>query len=121
METVIPTAIMPDYFEKLETRIWQELAEGINAWGQSVSALSAWEEQHLLDSPDAGALTAHIEMVQRLTRFGRFLALATEHPDFPEGGLKENVAATLQTLEDKIPLWHGAKSKEKAEELLKAA
>jgi len=54
-------------------------------------------------------------------RWGRFLALTTEHADFPDSALKENVAATLQTLRDKIPLWHGQMPKDKADAILKAA
>ena len=34
---------------------------------------------------------------------------------------KENVAANLQTLRDKIPLWHGRMPKEQADAILKAA
>jgi hypothetical protein len=121
METAVPMSIMPDYFEKLEARIWQELREGIAAWGESVTALSHWEEEHLLDSPAAETLAAHAQAVRRLIRFGRFITLATEHRDFPDPGLKGNVAATLQTLEDKIPLWHGTMPKDKSEALLRAA
>ena len=35
------------------------------------------------------------------------MAPGSEHPGFPDIALKQNVAATLQTLRDKIPLWHG--------------
>jgi len=59
--------------------------------------------------------------VERLIQFGRLLALTTEHPDFPDPKLQENVAATLQTLRDKIPLWHGAMAREDAEKILNAA
>lgn len=59
--------------------------------------------------------------MDRLIAFGGFLALATEHPDFPDSALKENVAATLQTLRDKIPLWHGQMPRDKADAILKAA
>ncbi|MEI6783942.1 MAG: hypothetical protein WCQ21_23870 [Verrucomicrobiota bacterium] len=39
--------VMPDYFEKTEARILQEFAEAIATWGQSVTALAAWEDEHL--------------------------------------------------------------------------
>ena len=110
---------MPDYFEKLEMRMLQEFAEGVTAWGQSVTALSRWEDEHLLDSPSPDVVAAHRRVVERLRHFGRFLALTTEHPAFPDTHLKENVAATLQTLEDKIPLWHGTMLKQEADALLR--
>jgi hypothetical protein len=121
METTIPVPVMPDYFEKLQAHILQEFAEGVAAWGGSVTALARWEDEHLLESPTVEALKAHRRTVDRLIAFGRFLALTTGHPDFPDSALKENVAATLQTLRDKIPLWHGQMPKDKADAILKAA
>ena len=121
MEIAVPLPVMPDYFEKLEAHIVQEFAEGVAAWGESVTALARWEDEHLLEGPTAEALSAHRRTVDRLTEFGRFLARTTEHPDFPDSTLKENVAATLQTLRDKIPLWHGKMPKDKADAIIKAA
>ena len=114
-------AVMPDYFEKLEARILQEFAEGVAAWGESVTALAHWEDEHLLENPTVKALAAHRRTVDKLIGFGRFLALTTEHPDFPDAALKETVAATLQTLRDKIPLWHGQMPKAQADAILNAA
>ncbi|HVM48832.1 MAG TPA: hypothetical protein VMU04_12445 [Candidatus Acidoferrum sp.] len=121
MELTLATEVMPDYFEQLESRILQDFAEGVAAWGRSVTALSQWEQEHLLDNPRRDLLVAHREAVERLLRFGRFLARTTAHPDFPDTALKGNVAATLQTLEDKVPLWHGTIDREQAEIILKAA
>ena len=121
MEIAISPLVMPDYFEKLEARILREFAEGISAWGESVTALAQWEDEHLLENPSAEDLAAHRRMIDKLIAFGRFLALATEYPEFPDADLKENVTATLQTLRDKIPLWHGKMSQAEAEAMLKAA
>jgi hypothetical protein len=121
MEIAIPMPVMPDYFEKLEAHILQEFTEGVAAWGESVTALARWEDEHLLEGPTAAALATHRRTVDRLIAFGQFLALTTEHPNFPDTALKENVAATLQTLRDKIPLWHGKVPKDKADAILKAA
>ncbi len=121
MEIATPTEVLPDYFEKLEAHILQEFAEGVAIWGQTVTALSRWEDEHLLDNPNEEVLAAHRRTVERLIHFGHFLARTTEHPDFPDTALKENVAATLQTLRDKIPLWHGTIPKEEADAILKAA
>jgi hypothetical protein len=121
MEIAIPVPVMPDYFEKLEAHILQEFAEGAAAWGESVTALARWEDEHLLEGPTPEALAAHRRTVDRLIAFGRFLVLTTDRPDFPDPALKENVAATLQTLRDKIPLWHGQMPEDRAESILKAA
>jgi hypothetical protein len=109
------------YFEKLEARILQEFAEGVAAWGQSVTALARWEDEHLLEAPTTEAIAAHRHTVDRLIRFGQFLALITVHPDFPNADVKENAAATVQTLRDKIPLWHGRMPQEQSNAILKAA
>ena len=121
METAIPAAVMPDYFERLQRHILQELAEGVAAWGRSVTALAQWEDEHLLENPSAEALAAHRGIVEKLIAFGRFLALSTDHAEFPDAELKDNVAATLQTLRDKIPLWHSRMPKGKAEAIIKSA
>src|SRR5207247_667097 len=104
-----------------EAHILQEFAEGVAAWGESVTALGPWEDEHLLERSTAPALETHRRTVDRLIAFGQFLALTTEHADFPDSALKENVAATLQTLRDKIPLWHGQMPKDKADAILKSA
>jgi hypothetical protein len=121
MATTLPAEVLPDYFEKLQARILQEFIEGVASWGQSVTALSRWEAEHLLDNPGADVLAAHRRTLDRLIQFGRFLALTTDHPDFPDTALKQNIAATLQTLSDKIPLWHGSMPQEEADAILKTA
>jgi hypothetical protein len=121
MGMALQAEILPDYFEKLQARILQEFTEGVDAWGHSVTALSRWEADYLLDNPGADDLAIHRRIVDRLIHFGCFLALTTEHPDFPDIALKQNVAATLQTLRDKIPLWHGTMPQEEAASILRAA
>jgi hypothetical protein len=121
METTVPMPVMPDYFEKLESHILQEFADGVVAWGESVTALAQWEDEHLLERPAAEALATHRRLVDKLIGFGRFLALTTDHPEFPDLSLKANVAATLQTLRDKLPLWHSQMPGDKADAILKAA
>ena len=120
MEIALPM-VMPDYFEKTEARILQEFAEAIATWGQSVTALAAWEDEHLLDNPAPEDLAAHRRSLERLVDFGKFIARTTDHPDFSDTAVKEIVEATLQTLRDKIPLWHSRMPKEQTEAILKAA
>jgi hypothetical protein len=120
MQVAIPAA-MPDYFERFEARFYRELSEAVEIWGKSVTALAQWEDEHLLDRQTPEDLSAHRRTVERLTRFGTFLSKAMDYPDFPHRALRENVAATIQTLQDKIPIWHGTMPKAQAEAILKAA
>ena len=107
MDIAMPAGVLPDYFERLESRIRQEFEEDVATWEQSVTALSHWESEHLIDNASAEDVAGHRRTRERLIRFGRSLALTTGHTDFPDSKLKETVAATLQTLGDKIHLWHG--------------
>jgi hypothetical protein len=86
-----------------------------------VTALAKWEDEHLVENPSPNDLAEHRRTVDKLIRFGKFLALTTEHSDFPDLTLKQNVAATLKTLGDKIPLWHGRMPKAQVDAILKAA
>jgi len=83
--------------------------------------LTQWEDDHLLDNPTADALSKHKQATERLLRFGRFLALATEQTDFPDKPLADIVSATQNCLRDKLALWHGRKlSEERRAEILQA-
>src|SRR5437588_13030632 len=121
METAVPAAVMPDYFERLERHILQELAEGVAAWGQSVTALGQWEEEHLLENPCAEALATHRSIVEKMIAFGRVLALPTDHAEFPQVEMKKNVAAILQTLRDKIPVSSSRMPRCQADIIIKSA
>ena len=120
MEIALPMA-MPDYFEKTEARILQEFAEAIATWGESATALAAWEDEHLLDNLTPENLATRRCSLERLIGFGKFIARTTDHSDFSDTTVKETVEATLQTLRDKIPLWHSRMPKEEGEAILKAA
>jgi len=61
----MPAGVLPDYFEKLEARILQEFAEGVATWGQSVTALSRWEQEHLVDNPTMDDLATHRRTVDQ--------------------------------------------------------
>src|SRR5438094_152964 len=73
MGMALQAEVLPDYFEKLQARILQDFTEGVDAWGQSVKALSRWEAEHLLYNPGADVLASHRRLLDRLLQFGRFL------------------------------------------------
>src|SRR5437773_1118860 len=64
----IPT--VPDFVGMLETRIVRELAGLADEWGHCVSALTPWEDDHLLDNPTADLLASHKTTIENLWRLG---------------------------------------------------
>ena|SRR5437867_4374741 len=100
---------------KLEKRLLAEFATDSEEWSRYVSALCAWEDSHLLENPTPEDLAEHKTTVERMLRFGRFLSMLSEHPDFPDRDTAEMVAATLRTLEDKLRMWHGSSKMTEAE------
>jgi hypothetical protein len=111
----------PIYFSRIESHFLRQLAEVVEDWSRCVSALTAKEDQHLLDDPAPHNLAAHKQRVERLLRFGRFLSLATQEVEFPDRKTSEIVAATQSCLKEKLALWHGPKqTEERREQILKA-
>lgn len=111
--------VVPDFLGHLESHFHRELTSVVHDWSRCANLLAEWEDDHLLDNPTPEALANHKQTVERLLRFGRFLALATEQPDFPDKPLAEIVAATQSCLRDKLPLWHGTMREIERAEILK--
>ncbi len=107
-----------DFIETLEKRILHELWDSVLVWSESVRALAQWEDEHLLDSPSAEMLEKHRSIVERQIALGKFISLATEHPDFPDKETRQHVAATMAILRDKIPIWHSTMSAQEADRIL---
>ena len=107
-----------EFIETLENRILHELWDSVLVWSDSVRALAQWEDEHLLDKPSAELLEKHRQIIERQIALGKFIALAIDHPDFPDKQTRKQVAATMSILQDKIPLWHGTMSADRADKLL---
>jgi hypothetical protein len=107
-----------DFIETLEKRILHELWDSVLVWSESVRALARWEDEHLLDNPSAETLEQHRRIVERQIALGKFISLATEHPDFPDKQTRDQVAAAMSILRDKIPLWHSTMSADEADKIL---
>jgi len=103
MEITLP---VPEAMSRLQRRLHAELANTVEEWSGFVSALTRWEDDHLLDNPPPELLADHQKTVRRLLAFGRSLSLVTEGPDFTDRRTAESVAATQLVLEDKLRLWH---------------
>ena len=112
---------LPDYFGRIEAHFLRELSDVVEDWSRCVNVLTAWEDEHLLDDPTPERLAAHRQTIERLLRFGRFISLATQQPEFPGRKVADIVTATQSCLKDKLALWHGPKqSEERREQILKA-
>ncbi len=107
-----------DFVDTLEKRIRHELWDSVWVWSESVRVLAQWEDEHLLDHPSAELLEEHRRLVERLIALGKFISLATEHPDFPDPPAREQIAAAMSILQDKIPLWHSPMPAAEAERIL---
>src|SRR5206468_427990 len=84
------------------------------------SLLMRWEDEHLLDAPTPELLAAHKETVERLLRFGAFLAMVTERNEIGDKQLKATVAAAQNCLRDKLTLWHSPNlNEQRGAEILK--
>src|SRR5437764_14523775 len=104
---ILAMPLVPDFMEHLEMHFLRELAGIVYDWSKCRNLLTQWEDEHLLDNPSPDSLAKHKQAIDRLVRFGRFLALATEQPEFTEPKLAQIVRATQSCLQDKLALWHG--------------
>ena len=104
MDLALP---MPDTIGRLEKRLTAEIADEAEQWSWHLNALARWEQENLLENPSPALLAEHKATVERLLRFGRFLSLATEHPDFPDQSVAMMVRATQRALQDHLEMRHG--------------
>jgi hypothetical protein len=121
MIAVTPTVpLATDCVGHLERRLARELAAEAEEWSECASALTLWEDEHLLDNPAEDLLARHQATVERLLQFGKLLSSVVEQPDFPNDKLTALVSATQRMLQDKLAMWHGAMSLERREKIFAA-
>ena len=97
---------MADVIDRLQRRWLTGAAEAAEEWSASVSTLSRWEDDNLIENPTPELLAEHRTALDRLLAFGNALSLATESPQFPDRRIAEMVAATRVVLRDKARMWH---------------
>jgi hypothetical protein len=103
----------------LTARLVRYFKAQVEDWCDVCRQLSAWEERHLLDAPTPGRLAEHGRLLDDLEHAGRWLARATQSPDFPDRATAELVAMTMQDLKDRRALWHGPMRGEQREAVLR--
>lgn len=116
---ILPLA--SDFVGHVEKRLLNELAAAAEEWSECATALTRWEDEHLLENPGADLLRRHKATLERLLRFGKTLSLVVAQPDFPDQRLAAMVAATDRMLQDKLAMWHGKMGSERRSEILQAA
>ena len=103
----------------LTTRLARYFKAQVEDWYDVCRQLGAWEERHLIDQPTPERLAEHARVLDELEHAGRWLARATQTPDFPDRATAELVALTMQDLQDRRALWHGPMKPEQREAVLR--
>jgi hypothetical protein len=103
----------------LTTRLVRYFKAQVEDWYDVCRHLTAWEERHLIDQPTPEQLAEHARLLDELEHAGRWLARATQSPDFPDRATAELVAMTMQDLKDRRALWHGPMRGEQREAVLR--
>ena len=111
---------MPELAGGISRRVLRLLEAQVEDWHDVCRHLSDWEDQYLLDQPSPERLAEHVRLLEELERVGRWLSLITESPEFPDAGIAQLVAMTLQDLRDTRALWHGNMTPERRQEILRA-
>lgn len=92
---------------RLAIRAVRQLKSQVENWYEECRALTAWEDESIVDEPESDRLKEHARMLDNLERVGRWLASATSNEDFPERQTAELVVVTLRILADRRAMWHG--------------
>ena len=116
MEIVIPATGL---ISELEKRVLSQLAFDVEELTNVLPILTKFEDEFLLDNPTQEFLEAHKKSLERGIGIAKFLALATQQPEFPDRELARTVNATLSLLQDKMRIWHGSRmSKDESDRVL---
>jgi len=90
----------------------------VEDWCDVCRRLSLWEERRLVDEPTTEDFSEHARILEELERTGRWVALVTQNPDFPDAAAAELVAMTLKDIADRRALWHGTMTPRQREKVL---
>ena len=115
----VPTAGPQDMAGGLARRLARYFKAQVEDWYDVCRRLTDWEDLHLVDGATPERLAEHDRLLDELEGVGRWLAGATQGPDFPDRATAGLVTMTLQDLKDRRALWHGPMSEEAREEFLK--
>lgn len=96
----------PGFVDRLKARSLALTRAMVADWGATVSGLTDWEDENLLDVRTPELLAKHKASVDWLISFGEMLSVGTEQEDFPDAALRAEVRATLDDLRDRLAMWH---------------
>lgn len=107
---ILKLPLVFDLFGFLERRMERHFdltIEMAEVWALGTKEMTVWEDQYLLDSPTAEALSEHKKAIKKLLRYGGLFAAMTGRPEFPDKKVEAMVGATVRLLQDKLAAWHG--------------
>ena len=94
--------------------------ESARDWSRCRQKLTAWEDEHLLvENPSAEKLQRHRRTVERLIFFGQLFMFVSSHPDFDDRETAEMIRANMETLRDKLRMYHSSMTREQADAVLR--
>jgi hypothetical protein len=117
----LTVALATDFVGHLEKRFLKEIALAAEEWSECATALTLWEDEHLLENPSEELLQRHKTTTERLLGFGKLLSSVVTQLDLPDKNLAGMVSATQQMLQDKLTMWHGKMSQQRRKEILRTA
>src|SRR6266542_2441278 len=94
------------------SRLVRYLKAQVEDWYDECRQLAAWEHEHLVDDPRPEKLAQHARLLDEFEQVGRWLAQATQSPDFPDRSTANLVSMALQDLKDARAMWHGSRLNE---------
>ena len=92
----------------------------VEDWYDVCTQLSDWEDRFLVDHPSPDRLAEHARQLEELAGVGQWFSLAAQSPDFPDRGVAQLLAMTLQDLSDRRALWHGTMTDTRRAGILRA-
>lgn len=104
----------------LEKRLLASFAAAAEEWSELASALTDWEDEHLLDDPAPEMLNRHKATNLQLINLGKILSAASSHPEFSNPRLSRMISATQQMLQDKLIMWHTELPEENREQIIRS-
>lgn len=116
-----PLTLEASQFGNFEARMLRNFRAAVDDWDEVCTALGAWEARFLTSDDFGRAKDLHRRWLSQLLSWGRLVQRATLQPEFPDRALAARVNVRVRHLEDKLALWHRARTPAEEERILRVA